>query len=147
MATNTWSLYRWVPKQYAPAAVADKLMSHNGSAMWVFDLKESYRPGKAISANALLVAYDFDKTAETNIRTRQHIDFESEDFKGEKHHPAHVIVKENEKGAYGIGRMRQGITQLHATARYATKKEVAKALGLKEREVADGYCPGNTWPT
>lgn len=147
MATNKWSLYRWVPKQHAPAAVANKLMSHNGSAMWVFDLKESYRPGKAISANAFLVAYDFDKTAEINIKTRQLINFESEDFKGEKHHPAHVIVKENEKGAYGIGRMRQGITQLHTTARYATKKEVAKALGLKEREVADGYCPGNTWPT
>jgi len=147
MATNMWSLFRWVPKQRALAAVEEKLMSHHGSAMWVFDLKQSYRPGSAISANAWLVAYDFDQTAEINIKTRQHIDFESEGFRGEAHHPADIIVKENEQGAYGIGRMRQGITKMHVTARFATKKEVAKALGLNEKEVADGYRPGRTWPT
>jgi hypothetical protein len=113
--------------------------------MWVFDLKGAYRPGHAISGNAYLVAYDLDKTAATNIKTRQHIDFESEAFKGEKHHPADVIVKENEKGAYGIGRMRQCHTQLHTTARFATKKEIAKALGLREIEVPEGYRAGPTW--
>ena len=141
-----WSLFRWIPKEHAPTAVGKKLMSHNGSAMWVFDLKQSYRPGQAISSNAWLVAYDLDQTAETNIKTRQHIDFESEGFGGEAAHPAHVIIKENEKGAYGIGRMRQGCTNFHVTARFATKKEVAKALGLKEMEVAEGYRPGSTWP-
>jgi hypothetical protein len=147
MATNTWSLFRWVPKEHALAAVAENLQSHHGSAMWVFDLKQSYRPGAAISRNAWLVAYDLDKTAENNIKNTRPIDFESADFQGEASHPVDVIVKENEPGAYGIGRMRQGITKMHTTARFATKKEVAQALGLKEREVADGYRPGKNWPT
>ena len=114
--------------------------------MWVFDLAGAYRPGQAISKNAWLVAYDLDQTAETNIKTRQHVDFEVQGFEGEAGYPAHVIVKENEKGAYGIGRMRQACTNMHVTARFATKKEVAKALDLSEREVADGYRPGRTWP-
>ena len=32
------------------------------------------------------------------------INFESDKFDGEAAHPNHVILKENEKGAYGIGR-------------------------------------------
>jgi hypothetical protein len=32
------------------------------------------------------------------------INFEAEEFKGEAAHPDEVIVKENERGAYGIGR-------------------------------------------
>ncbi|MEM5403205.1 hypothetical protein [Paraburkholderia unamae] len=147
MATKTWSLFRWIPRQHALTAVEEKLMSHNGSALWVFDLEQSYRLGQAISGNAWLVAYDLDRTAETNIKNRQHVDFESEDFRGEAAHPADIIVKENEKGAYGIGRMRQSTTKFHVTARFATKKEVARALRLKEVEVADGYRPGRTWPT
>jgi len=142
-----WSLFRWVPKEHASTAVEKKLMSHHGSAMWVFDLKGSYRPGQGISKDAWLVAYDLDKTAADNIRTREHINFESPSFGGEAEHPTQVIVKANEDGAYGIGRMRQAITSMHVKARFATKKEVAKALGLKESEVADGYRPGRTWPT
>lgn len=34
----------------------------------------------------------------------QLINFESDKFKGEASHPDQVIVKENERGAYGIGR-------------------------------------------
>jgi hypothetical protein len=140
------SLFRWVPKEYAESAKESNLMSHHGSAMWVFDLKQAYRPGAAISRNAILLAYDLDDTAEINITTRQHINFESQDFDGEAAHPAHVIVKANEPGAYGIGRQRQGATKFHTKVRYATKKEVAKALGLKEIEVADGYKPPGGWP-
>ncbi|MEM5421991.1 hypothetical protein [Paraburkholderia ferrariae] len=147
MAKEKWSLFRWIPKQHAATAVEEKLMSHNGSALWVFDLEQSYRPGRAISGNAWLVAYDLDRTAESNIKTRQHIDFESAGFRGEAAHPADVIIKENEKGAYGIGRMRQSTTKFHVTARFATKNEVASALGLDKKEVTDGYRPGRTWPT
>ena len=43
-----------------------------------------------------------------------------------------MIIKSNEKGAYGIGRMRQGCTNMHVKARFATKKEVAKALADPE---------------
>ncbi|GGI84868.1 hypothetical protein GCM10007973_21830 [Polymorphobacter multimanifer] len=121
-------------------------MSHNGSAMWVFDLQQAYRPGSAISNNAWLIAYDLDDTAATNIRTRGHIDFENAAFAGEAAHAIEVIVKSNEPGAYGIGRMRQGITSMHVTARFAKKKEVAKALGLKEQEIGTEYRPGTTWP-
>jgi hypothetical protein len=145
---TTWSLFRWIPKQYAEASLKKKLMSHQGNkATWVFDLKEPYRPERAIYTDALLVRYDLDRTAETNIKNRQHIDFESDSFKGETKHPTDVITKENERGAFGIGRIRQGSTNIHATARFATKKEVAKALGLSEREVSDTYRPGDTWPT
>lgn len=140
------TLVRWIPKEHAPTAVEKGLMSHNGSAMWVFDLNKTYRPGNAIVNNAWLVAYDLDNTAKANIETRGHINFEDQGFGGEAAHPASVIVKENEPGAYGIGRMRQSTTNYHTTARFATKKEVAKALGLKEMEVSDHFRPGKTWP-
>lgn len=140
------SLFRWVPKQYAETAKEANLMSHHGSAMWVFDLAKSYRPGTAISQGGILLAYDLDATATLNIEGRDHIDFEDEAFGGEAAHPTQVIIKSNEPGAYGIGRQRQGATRFHTKVRYATKREVAKALKLKEIEVADGYKPPGGWP-
>ena len=139
-------LVRWVPRQFAAAAVEGGLMSHHGSAMWVFDLEQSYRPGDGVTRNAVLIVFTLDDTAILNISTRDHIDFEDPSFGGEGAHPTAVIVKNNEPGAYGIGRMRQGITNLHTRTRYATKKEVAKALGLKEREVPDSRKPPTGWP-
>ena len=137
---------RWVPKEHAPKAIELGLLSHNKSAMWIFDLSKPYRPGRGIYQNALLLAYDLDKTATDNIEGREHIDYESEEFEGEGKHPMKVIVKNNEVGAYGIGRQRQGVTNLHTRTSYATKKEVAKALGLKEIEVSNSYRPPTGWP-
>jgi len=95
--------------------------------------------------NAYLIAYDLDDTATENVRTVQHIDFESDTFQDEAAHPNAIIVKNNEPGAYGLGKTRQKITNLHVTAiNYATKKEVAKALGRSELEV-DSYKPPGGW--
>lgn len=138
--------FRWVPKVHAANAIQRGLLSHNGSAMWLFDLTQAYRPGNAISNNAILIAYELDVLATANLTTRQHIDFESDEFLGENQHPNHIIVKNNEIGAYGVGRMRQAVTNLHTRTRYATKPEVAKALGINQMEVDPKYKPATGWP-
>lgn len=137
--------FRWVPKVHAETAKKTGLISHNGSALWLFDLTKDYRPGRAMSDNGILLAYELDETATANIE-RQTIDFESEYFKGEGKHPEHNIVKKNEVGAYGIGRRRQAPTNLHTKTKYATKKEVASALGLSVLEVNKKYEPDGGWP-
>lgn len=138
--------YRWVPRQYAPVAVGSGLVSHNESAMWIFNLTGTYRPSNNISHGAILIAYDLSDFASVNITTRELIDFEAANFEGEGAHPRAVIVKNNEPGAFGLGKMRQKITNFHATTRYAKKTEVAKALGLKLIEVSDNYRPASGWP-
>lgn len=137
---------RWVPRVHAPAALISGLVSHNTSAMWVFDLAQAYRPAARISNGSILIAYDLDATATANILNRGHIDFEDNGFNGEAQHPECIIVKNNEPGAYGLGSMRQRITNMHTTSRYATKREVARALGLSEREVGAAYRPTTGWP-
>lgn len=142
------TFYRWVPREYAEAALRERLLSHNGSAMWVFDLTKPYRPGRNITRNAYLIAYDVDDLARSYIEEKGHISFESDEFEGEGKHPRLIIVKNNEEGAYGLGRMRQGATNPHVKkTRLATKKEVAKALGLSVLEVSDDYRMGTTWPS
>src|SRR4051794_38736009 len=134
---------RWVPKEYAEAAIEAGLVSHNNSAMWVFELSQTYRPGSRIIKGSCLIVYELDDTATHNVKTVLHMDFESRNFKGEGKHPNHIIVKNNEPGAYGLGKLRQNYTNYHTTTRYATRREVARALGLKVREV-DAYKPPNT---
>ncbi|WP_153043891.1 hypothetical protein [Pseudomonas thivervalensis] len=138
--------YRWVPKQYAPIAVGSGLVSHNESAMWIFNLTNTYRPSNNISHGAILIAYDLSDFANLNITTRELINFEADSFEGEGAHPRQVIIKNNEPGAYGLGKMRQKLTNFHTTTRYAKKAEVAKALGLKPVEVNDNYKPAGGWP-
>ncbi len=62
------------------------------------------------------------------------IDFESGKYKGETKHKCDVIVKSNEKGAYGIGAMIRGFLQVNEIW-LADKSEVAKALGLSKIEI------------
>lgn len=140
------SYYRWVPKAFAAVAVTKGLVSHNGSAMWIFNLTDTYRPSAGISHNAILIAYDLSDFANTNITTRELIDFEDDNFLGEGAHPRCVIYKNNEPGALGLGTMRQKLTNMHTGTRYARKREVARALGLSEREVTDSYKPSTGWP-
>ena len=137
---------RWVPREFAATAIAQGLVSHNTSAMWIFDLAQAYRPGSAISRNAILIAYDLDQTAVQNVTTHEHVDFEDPEFGGEAGHPREVIVKSNEVGAYGLGKLRQTVTNLHATTWYATRREAARALGLSEMEVTDANRPATGWP-
>lgn len=143
MATTRF--FRWVPKQHAVASVGAGLLPHNKSAMWIFDLSKTYRPGNAISRGGVLIVFSMDDTATRNVREHAQIDFEDAAFGGEAAHPNLNIVKSNEPGAYGLGRQRQAVTNLHTTTSYATKKEVAKALGLNIREVVDAYKPYAGW--
>jgi hypothetical protein len=146
-----WTFYRWIPKAFAEAALVRGLTSHNGSAMWVFATggENTYRPGDGITKGAWLLAYDINKrSVYDNILTVRTINFESPAFDGEGKHPLFNILKENERGAVGIGVHRQKTTTLHLHAtRFATKKEVATALGhTSEMNVSDNFRPGKTWP-
>ena len=138
---------RWVPKEYAAEALAAGLESHNTSAMWIFDLDSTktsgYRPGRRIVKGACLIVYDLDDIATENVKNVGHINFESVHFKGEAQHPNYIIVKNNEPGAYGLGKSRQKPTNSHTTTRYGTREEVARVLKLKEDEV-DAYRPPRT---
>ena len=137
---------RWVPQEHAAAAIEAGFVSHNHSAMWIFDLSQTYRPGNGITKNSCLIAYELDATATHNVKkkTLLHKNFEDDDFGGESKWPNHIIVKRNEPGAYGVGKHRQKTTNYHVKTRYATRQEVAKALGLNEREV-DVYKPPTGW--
>jgi hypothetical protein len=104
-------------------------------AFWFFDLKKSYRPGAAIAKNRLLLAFDFGAQLVNVIENvSNHLDFESTEFKGETKHKIQIIVKNNEPGAYGVGAMIRPFLTPKITL--ASKTEVAKALGKKEKEVA-----------
>lgn len=141
-------IVRWVPSKHAVKALDDKLVSHNESAMWVFDLDQTYRPSSRLIKGKVLLRYKLDQTATINLTTRNHIDFESEEFHGERSHPRHIIVKSNEPGAYGIGRTRQVFTTLHVEkVEYASRREVAKALGIKvnETNILNSHEPPGGW--
>lgn len=140
--------FRWVPSAYAASALAAGLISHNGSAMWIFGTGtgQTYRPGIRITRGSILIAYDLDAMATTNITTRGHINFESDLFRGEAAHMDKIIIKNNEPGAFGIGKQRQAPTNFHTRTRYANKREVARVLDLSEREVSDAYRPPGGWP-
>lgn len=140
------TLYRWIPKDHAPTALGMGVISHNNAAMWLFSLGTGdYKPGQGVYGGAILLAYTLDDTADAKLKM-QTIDFEHSSFAGEAAHPTQIIVKSNEKGAIGIGKLRQHQSVKHVTVRYATKKEVAKALDKRESEVSDTYKPATGWP-
>ena len=140
------TFYRWVPRDYAAEALEKGLVSHNGSAMWIFQLTEDYRPGRRTVKGRVLIAYELDGVATTNITTKKLKNFEDDDFKGENGHPNQIIVKNNEPGAFGLGRGRQVFTNWHTTTRYATKREVARALDVSLlADVLEDYKPPGGW--
>src|SRR5262245_50836637 len=76
----------------------------SGKAFWVFDMEEKYRPSKRLYDGRVLVYIEFVDhsliTTDTN-----HVNFsDPEESGGEKDFPDKVLVKENEPGAYGIGK-------------------------------------------
>jgi len=112
-------------------------------AFWVFAEGSSYHASTTVRRGRTLVAFDFTDEGDTIIRHKDNAIYfgynKTPTMIGEAAHPNGVIWKSNEPDAYGIGCVirewlsprleRNGIRQ-------ATKKEVAKALGLREREVA-----------
>jgi len=138
---------RWVPRAHAATALANGLVSHNTSAMWIFDLAMPYRPSAGISHGGVLLAFDISANAQTNLTTHRHKNFEDDDYGGEAAHKWEIIIKENERGAYGIGKHRQATTNFHTTTRYATRAEVKSALGLRgDDQAPEAYKPPGGWP-
>lgn len=135
-------LYSWVKKTSSDIANYKQnkfTYTYRGvsseKAFWVFDLGSEYKPGKGIMKDRILVAFDFGTMTDTVIKNdSNHIDFESTAFKGETKHKTEVIVKSNERGAYGIGAMIRGFLTVNGIS-LATNREVATALGLNIREV------------
>lgn len=133
-------------------------------AFWVFDLEGEYRPSMA-SADHLLIRILFGSEADRFIADPQnHIDFEatgSKDetlkewnrlkvtyngeniglngqetlFAGEAKHPYKVIVKNNEKGGYGIGAVVR--TMFPVKVRIANNDEYCEALGVGKKTGLD----------
>ena len=112
------------------------------TAFWVFTSESGYKPDKNIVKNRLLIVFDFDTMGDTVIlNPDNHIDFESETFKGEAKHQELVIVKSNEAGAYGIGaRIRPFLTI--KDIRLGTVEEIRKSLGMSKVEPVTAQ----TWP-
>jgi hypothetical protein len=74
------------------------------SALWVFRLDQLYKPEVGISTDRTLVRIIFNDEGELIMEhPDNHLDFEDPEFKGETGHPIKIIVKQNERGARGIG--------------------------------------------
>jgi hypothetical protein len=134
-------LYSWVDKKSVDLEnwkkndwtyTWNKIASNK--AFWVFEEKSDYKPAKNIMKNRILLVFDIGEKLVSVIKNKDNqIDFESDKFKGETKHENQIIVKSNEKGAYGIGRMVR--ESLKVKISLASKEEVAAALGLKPIEV------------
>jgi hypothetical protein len=97
--------------------------------------KSEYKPDVGVSRDRLLLVFDFGPDGDAIITNKMyHLDFESSKFKGEAQHPTLIIVKNNEKGGYGIGTTVRESLKVK-DIRLATKKEMAWALSKKELEI------------
>jgi len=104
-------------------------------AFWVFELSSTYRPGRRLLRDRILLVFDFGPRGDTVVKNQENwIRYPSSKFLGETKHPGGVIVKDNERGAYGIGQMIFDMLPANAI-RLASKEEVATALGLSLIEV------------
>ena len=140
--TDTVLLFRWTEadgEDIANWKQGKLTWNYRGSAsrkaFWVFEAESEYRPGRRIMKDRILLAFDFGAEVDKIIRNEANwVIYPSPACKGETKHPEQVIVKENERGAYGIG---AGIlARLTVNSiRLATKAEIAKLLGLNIREV------------
>jgi hypothetical protein len=109
--------------------------SPSEKAFWVFEATSSYKPDKNITKDRALIVFNFADMGESVIKLPENrIYSEDPAFAGEAKHPSMVIWKNNETGAYGIGANLRPFLTVGAI-RLATIKEMAKALGLSEREV------------
>ncbi|WP_414624337.1 hypothetical protein [Calothrix sp. CCY 0018] len=99
----------WQPKRagkfirYASKEEAEGNESRNRAA-WFFDSNQEYNADFASGREYIFTLnVDFDQCVSPSNKEFLFINFESEDFKGEAQHKDKIIVKENERGAYGIG--------------------------------------------
>lgn len=122
-------------------------------AFWVFDMAQPYRPGANVVEGCVLLKINFTQTdfnAITNAATAINASGDTDtkvtgnsdvDFKGEAKHPDDILVKSNEKGAYGIGvnRLRN---YAPLSIALASDDEVKNGLGdgkTKAPKVPDWY--------
>ncbi len=104
-------------------------------AFWVFESGSDYKPTKNITKKRILVVFDFGTHGDGVIKnTENRVYSEDQDFAGETGHPSQVIWKNNEVGAYGIGRFVRHWVSVKSI-RLGTLKEMAAALGLSTMEI------------
>ena len=138
--------YRWtsVTSSDARAALAEGRLQYvaihgkSRKAVWVFNMSAGYKPGGKFSKDRVLLAIEMKDEGASVIESKSnHIDFEDTKFKGEAKHPDLIIVKSNEPGARGIGIviLARNVNPHIKKIRQADRKEYAKALGLKEKEI------------
>ena len=129
------TFFRWIARgpDLRPARV--KILQVSAapqSAYWIFDLSGEWKPSTGISDDRVLVAITFTDTGARIIADKSRwIRFPTSAFLGEAKHPAGIVVKSNEPGAYGIGAdvlkaLNNGCVQ---ETRLADLREIAKALG------------------
>ena len=107
----------------------------SNKAFFVFDLTKPYRPSSRVVRGRVLVGIELTPDGQEILDAAKRCDFEDPDFDGEAGHPTEVIVKKNEEGALGIGKdVLEQLQNQVKKAWIADKKEVAKALELKEIE-------------
>ena len=137
------SYFRWIKAESAdlPALINESKLQYtergraSNKAFFVFDLTKKYRPRSGVVKGRVLVGIELTPAGQRILNDAARIDFEEPDFDGEAGHPTEVIVKQNEEGALGIGKdLLKELQNKMKKAWIAEKKEVAKALELKEIE-------------
>ncbi len=113
-----------------------------------YDYRPSMQSRRDNGEPYILIAYELDDTGTANLHRRQ-VNFEAPGFLGEAGYPQDIIVKNNERGAFGLGKGRQRTTNYHVTrTRYASREEVAKALNISVRNtsILNIFKPPGGWP-
>jgi hypothetical protein len=121
---------------------AEKKKIPSNKAFWVFDLDQPYRPEEGVVKGCVLLKIsltkdDFNKITANPAPINASGDGDKE-FKGEAKHPDDILVKSNEKGAYGIG---VGVLRaIHPVKiSVASDEEARKALGKGKKDVLPAW--------
>jgi hypothetical protein len=126
--------FRWIAPGHDLTQARVKILQISASprtAYWVFDMADEWKPSGGVSDDRVLVAITFNDQGQQIITDQSRwVRFPGPAFIGEAQHPEGIIVKDNEPGAYGIGR--DVLTALNGgrvkETRLANLKEMAKAL-------------------
>lgn len=141
------TFYRWVKNPSSDlnqALECNKLVyTNNGKpsrkARWLTEKGADYVPNKRLMKDRVLVVFELSDGSAAFIKNKTNqISSEDTSFNGEAKHPKKIIVKNNEKGAYGVG-MDLCTGLVITSTKVATKKEYAKVLKLNEMEIPKGF--------
>lgn len=127
--------FRWIAPGPDLTQARVKVLQVSASpriAYWIFDMADEWKPSAGVSGGErVLVAITFNEQGRQIIMDQSRwVRFPSPACRGEAQHPSQIIVKDNEPGAYGIGRdVLKTLNGCIKETRLAGLKEMAKALG------------------